>query len=105
MTIEISYTDGRPTKKLTGSEAEAQLFEELLSNTLEVVDNSHLKATAREGSQDQRRAYLEDLAKEWQRSQATLSTSYEELALWSSFFEKYGEELGLLEDFRENGII
>lgn len=82
------------------------LFEKVYLNNLEIIDNSHLKE---EGSQlpsdRQLKTALRDFAIEWQRAQSELSTSYEELAFWSGFFEKYGKKHGLLEEFRENGII
>lgn len=45
-----------------------------------------------------------EFAKEYQRKTSELSMSYEELAIFGSFFEKYGEKFGVLDEFHENGI-
>lgn len=41
----------------------------------------------------------------WQYDFENHNYSYGELAEWSSYFEKLGKKYGLIEEFRENGII
>lgn len=41
----------------------------------------------------------------WQHDFENHNYSYEELAEWSSYFEKSGKRYGLTEEFKENGII
>jgi len=45
-----------------------------------------------------------EFAKEWQRVQSDIESSYEDLMWWGNFFEKYGKKYGLLTEFHENGI-
>lgn len=42
---------------------------------------------------------------EWQNWQSEQSLSYGELAEYSHHFERTGRKYGLLDEFRENGII
>lgn len=46
-----------------------------------------------------------DIAIEWQDYASEESLSYAELADWQAYFEKLGNEFGLTEEFKENGII
>ena len=104
MTITITFSDGQ-TKTITGEETYKLLFEAVCSYDFEMLDNEHLAEVASYPSGSDKKEALRNFAKEYQRAQAELSTSYEELAFWSNFFETYGEELGLSEEFKENGII
>ena len=47
---------------------------------------------------------LVEFAKAYQIRTSELSMSYEDLAIFGSFFEKYGEKFGVLDEFHENGI-
>lgn len=47
---------------------------------------------------------LIDFAKEYQFKSSELSLSYEELAFFGDFFEKYGTKYGVIDEFHENGI-
>lgn len=47
---------------------------------------------------------LVEFAKSYQIRTSELSLSYEDLAIFGSFFEKYGEKFGVLDKFHENGI-
>ena len=116
MTISIKTTTGqiteiKPSEKFPTFQYEA-ILEEVSRFSLKVLDNTHLEELEHYnvgceeiGEYSHKKTALRNFAIEWQRSQATLSTSYEELALWSGFFEKYGKKYGLLGEFRENGII
>lgn len=54
----------------------------------------------------ERKADLEEKAKEWQESHSDfIGWSYGELAIIQSFFEVNGKRYGLIREFRENGII
>ena len=53
---------------------------------------------------ESRKAYLEDLAKEWQLEYASLGWSYSELAEICNWFYENGKRYGLLREFRENAI-
>lgn len=54
----------------------------------------------------ERKADLEEKAKEWQSSfYDFIGWSYGELAIIQSFFEVNGKRYGLIKEFRENGII
>ena len=46
-----------------------------------------------------------EAAIEWQHDFDNHNYSYGELAVWTLFFYKLGRKYGLLEEFRENGII
>lgn len=46
-----------------------------------------------------------DKAIEWQYWQAEQSLSYVESAKWQCYFEETGKKFGLLEEFKENGIL
>lgn len=52
----------------------------------------------------EKKASLEDLAKEWQGQFASYNWSYGELAEIGDFFERNGKRYGLLREFKENGI-
>jgi len=52
----------------------------------------------------EKKANLEDLAKEWQGQFASYNWSYGELAEIGDFFERNGKRYGLLREFKENGI-
>ena len=52
----------------------------------------------------EKKASLEDLAKEWQGQFASYNWSYGELAEIGNFFERNGKRYGLLREFKENGI-
>lgn len=42
---------------------------------------------------------------EWQSSFCEHDYSYGELAYWQDYFERLAKRCGLIEEFRENGII
>ena len=42
---------------------------------------------------------------EWQASFENNNYSYSELAYWSDYFNRMAKRYGLVEEFRENGII
>ena len=48
---------------------------------------------------------IRDFAIEWQLFFSECNYSYSQLAEYNDFFETYGSRYGLLEEFRENGII
>lgn len=52
----------------------------------------------------EKKASLEDLAKEWQGQFASYNWSYGELAEIGDFFERNGKKYGLLREFKENCI-
>jgi len=81
-----------------------------------IVRNYYLEQTGAAmfkecGSREEPKGYAEkqevlrSFAMEWQNASADIDYSYEELAEWNGFFEKYGKKYGLLREFRENGII
>lgn len=47
---------------------------------------------------------LTEFSKEYQIRTADMSLSYEDLAFFGAFFEKYGDKYGILEELHENGI-
>jgi len=109
MIITSIYLDGSE-KKLPEDQTEAYafIFEDICLYDIELLDNDRYACVAPlllEDKPESKKEALRNFAKEYQRAQAELSTSYEELAFWSGFFETYGEELGLSEEFKENGII
>ncbi len=104
MEITITYTEGKP-QTIAGEEAYKLLFEAVSKYDFEILDNEHLAEVGPLPSGSDQREALRSFAKEYQRAQSELSTSYEELSFWAGFFSKYGEELGLSEEFRENGIL
>lgn len=104
MTIELTTLEGQ-TKTITGEETYKTLFEAICKSDFEMLDNEHIAEVSSYSAGSDPKEALRNFAKEYQRAQAELSTSYAELAFWSGFFETYGAELGLLEEFKENGII
>ena len=52
----------------------------------------------------EKKANLEDLAKEWQGQFASYNWSYGELATIGEYFNKNGKKYGLLREFKENCI-
>ena len=52
-----------------------------------------------------RKAQARQLAQEWQRDFGNTSHSYAELAADAAMFERLGRRYGLLQEFRENGIL
>ena len=50
------------------------------------------------------REALIDFAKSYQIRASELSMSYEDLAVFGQFFEKYGRKFSVLDEFHENGI-
>lgn len=54
---------------------------------------------------NERKYYLEDLAKDWQLNFSQYSWSYGELAEIESFFYKNAKRYGLIKEFKENCII
>lgn len=57
------------------------------------------------GSYQEKKSELEELAKFTQYVTSSIDLSYGELAMICDFFRKYGKRYGLLEEFRENAII
>lgn len=105
MIVKSTYLDGsQKTLPETTEEAYAFIFNDVCLYDLELLENNHYACVAPLKTDSPKEA-LSNFAKEYQRAQAELSTSYEELAFWSGFFEEYGEKLGLSEEFKENGII
>lgn len=51
---------------------------------------------------DEQKEFVRNLALEWQLEEADYS--YEEMVEFENFFKKYGNKLGLSEEFEENGI-
>lgn len=51
------------------------------------------------------KARARDAAIEWQLRTAEESTSWDELAEATAFFERLGRRFGLIREFRENGIL
>lgn len=51
------------------------------------------------------KAGARDKAVEWQRDFCDKNYSYGELAYWQGYFERLAKRYGLVEEFRENGII
>ena len=55
--------------------------------------------------------YLENKEKarqkaiEWQNNFENNNYSYYDLMIWQNYFEELGRKYGLLEEFKENGII
>lgn len=104
MTIEITYLKGN-SSTFSGEGSYKLLFEAVCKYDFEMLDNEHLAEVAPYSEGTDPREALSNFAKEYQRAQTELSTSYEELAFWSGFFRSYGEELGLVEEFEENRIL
>lgn len=52
-----------------------------------------------------KQAELREEAIDWQINEAQYSYSMGELAEWFEYFENKGRQLGLLKEFRENGIL
>lgn len=53
---------------------------------------------------EERKASLEDLAKEWQLYFCDFSWSYGELMVIQTYFYENAKRYGLLKEFKENGI-
>ena len=53
----------------------------------------------------EKKANLEDMAKEWQHNFTDYNWSYGELAEIGDYFYRQGKRYGLLREFKENGII
>ena len=53
---------------------------------------------------EEKKASLEDLAKDWQYNFSSLSWSYSELAEICNYFYENGKRYGLLKVFKENAI-
>ena len=117
MTINIEFAYGHRydfvKSTISGAEAYEELFKVVCLYDLEMLDNDKLaEVSDYDGSPkdlledtEHKHEALRNFAKEYQRAQAELSTSYEELAFWSGFFRTYGEKLGLIAEFEENGIL
>lgn len=106
MIIRIYNPDGGLRSTIEeGSASYRFVYEAVIEFDLAMLDNDRLIIVHTLPSGSDQREALRSFAKEYQRAQAELSTSYEELAYWGGFFSKYGEELGLSDEFRENGII
>lgn len=52
-----------------------------------------------------KQAELREEAIDWQQSFNDYSYSYGELAEWCEYFENKGRQLGLIKEFKENGIL
>lgn len=53
----------------------------------------------------EKKAYLINLAIDWQTNYSGLNWSYSELIEIQNFFEKNAKRYGLIKEFKENGII
>ena len=104
MTIQVTYNGGS-SSILKGEESYKLLYETVCKYDLEMLDNEHLAEVSTYKEEIDPKEALTNFAKNYQRAQSELSTSYEELAFWGGFFSEYGEKLGLLEEFKENGIL
>lgn len=116
MIIYIKYKTGEITEAEHLKANYDFLYETILeiisTSFVKVVDNAHLEEleyykidNLERYSYIHRKKVLRAFAIEWQLAQSNFSTSTEELLFWSGFFEKYGSEYALTEEFRENGII
>lgn len=47
---------------------------------------------------------LTEFAKDYQTRTSDMALSYEDLAFFGDFFNKYGDKYGILEELQENGI-
>ena len=107
----FSY-QGKQTRELSDNEAITALFNEICTcEDYDIIDNNNIMfvkypepVMKKLTSYKLRKEALCEFAKEWQRSQAGITSSYDDLSWWSSFFEKYGKKYGLLTEFRANGI-
>lgn len=104
MTIQITYIGGT-SSTFSGEESYKLLYEAVCKYDLEMLDNEHFAEVSSYSEGTDPKEALSNFAKTYQRAQTELSTSYEELAFYSGFFREYGEKLGLIEEFEENGII
>lgn len=53
----------------------------------------------------EKKAKLREQAINWQHKCSKVNMSYGELAEMQSYFEKEGKKYGLIQEFKENGII
>lgn len=87
------------------------LFKMIVSWQPEMIDNDRFKCPEKPTeayyhavSYQFKKSALVEFAKEWQRAQSNISSSYEDLMFWQNFFETYGKKYGCLTEFHENGI-
>lgn len=52
-----------------------------------------------------KKAAIREAAQDWQRSFESCLWSYGEIAEWQARFERLARRFGLVQEFRENGII
>ena len=71
--------------------------------TIEIIGLLNFKISGK--TYTEKKASLEDLAKDWQNNFACYAWGYGELAEIYNFFEKNAKKYGLLKEFKENGII
>lgn len=108
----FNYFGNSKPKKVNDQEASVLLFKEVCTcEDIDIIDNDHFMIVKmsepfnhNKTSYKDRKKLLREFAKEWQRSQTGITSSYEDLSWWGSFFEKYGKKYGLLTEFRANGI-
>ena len=115
MTIKLEFELGHRYDFIASTVKEdlGELFKAICLYDFEILDNDSLAEVFMYAGdprsllkdREHQKEALRNFAKEYQRAQAELSTSYEELAFWASFFRTYGEKLGLIEEFEENGIL
>lgn len=87
-----------------------EFFRMIITWQPEMIDNNtfqcHKPTDAYYKPQDYwfKKDMLRTFAIEYQRCFANISSSWNDCAWYSNFFETYGRKYGLLTEFRENGI-
>jgi len=103
------FDDGANPYGILGSRQDL-LFKMIVSWQPEMIDNDRFQchepteAYHRPVSYQFKKNALVEFAKEWQRCNSQISSSYEDLMFWGNFFETYGKKYGCLTEFHENGI-
>ena len=64
-----------------------------------------IKQIPHDTNYNERKEYIRTIAIEWQQEFAEVNYYYSELAEFYKSFKKYGKRYGLLNEFRENGIL
>lgn len=101
------FENGTKKEIEENAKAEAQIFALICSYTIEMIDNDNFRCfgePAKDSDYQNKKAALQEFAKEWQRAQSEIKSYYSDLAFWQSFFETYGKKYGLLNEFHENAI-
>lgn len=80
-------------------------YEQIRETTFLINSGSDILTIKPKNSYQVNKDILRNIAIDWQNNFYKFNYSYDELAGWTAFFTELGARYGLLNEFKDNGII